>query len=70
MEEGGDVGLLGLSVQSLLPSEVVHPRLKEDTGGGKGRGEESLLLFTSQLIMLLCISARVQPASVPVFPEC
>ena len=32
-EDGGDIGLLGFSVQSLLPSEVVQPRLREDTGG-------------------------------------
>ena len=25
-EDGGDIGLLGFSVQSLLPSEVVRPR--------------------------------------------
>ena len=34
-EDGGDIGLLGFSVQSLLPSEVVQPRLREDTGGEK-----------------------------------
>ena len=65
--------LLGFSVQSLLPSEVVQPRLKEDKEGEKGGGRNpfpSLPLSTSQLIMLLCVSARVQPASVPVFPEC
>ena len=38
MEDGGDVGLLGFSVQSLLPSEVVHPRLKEDKEGEMGGG--------------------------------
>ena len=32
----GDGELLGFSVQSLLPSEVVHPRLKEDKEWEKG----------------------------------
>ena len=42
-EDGGDIGLLGFSVQSLLPSEVVQPRLKEDKDGERGM---SSLLFT------------------------
>ena len=65
-EDGGDIGLLGFSVQSLLPSEVVQPRLKEDKDGRRGMSSLFFMsLSASQLIMLLCVLVRVPPASVP-----